>query len=98
MATVNFSVPDEVKQAFQEAFADENKSAVISRLMMRAVEEKKLEQRRAIAIDRLLDLRKRQRPVSDAEIAAVVPRLLPEIAEPVIELLDAMELPSANDI
>ena len=69
MATVNFSIPDEIKQAFQEAFAEENKSAVISRLMLRAVEEKKLEKRRAIAIEKLLDLRQKQRPVSDAEIA-----------------------------
>jgi len=69
MATVNFSVPEEVKQAFQEAFANENRSAVIARLMQQAVEEKRRQQRRAAAIDALLDLRRQQRPVSDAEIA-----------------------------
>ena len=69
MATVNFSVPEEVKQAFQETFANENRSAVIARLMQQAVEEKRRQQRRAAAIDALLDLRRRQRPVSDAEIA-----------------------------
>jgi hypothetical protein len=69
MATVNFSVPEEIKEAFQEVFANENKSAVIARLMQQAVEEKRREQRRAAAIEALLDLRRKQRPVSDAEIA-----------------------------
>ena len=69
MATVNFSVPEEVKEAFQEAFANENKSAVIARLMQQAVAERQREQRRAAAIDALLDLRRKQRPVSDAEVA-----------------------------
>jgi hypothetical protein len=69
MATVNFSVPDDVKEAFQEAFANENRSAVIAGLMRQAVEQKRREQRRAAAIEALLDLRRKQRPVSDAEIA-----------------------------
>lgn len=69
MATVNFSVPEEIKEAFQEAFANENKSAVIARLMQRAVEEKRRDLSRAAAIEKLLDLRSRQRPVSAAEIA-----------------------------
>lgn len=69
MATVNFSVPQEIKEAFQEAFANENRSAVIARLMQQAVEEKRRQQRRAAAIESLLELRRKQRPVSDAEIA-----------------------------
>lgn len=69
MATVNFSVPDDIKEAFQEAFANENKSAVIARLMKQAVEEKKRQQVRSAAIDAILDLRRRQSPVSDREIA-----------------------------
>jgi len=68
VATVNFSVPDEVKEAFHEAFADENKSAVITRLMRQAVEEKRREQRRGAAIEALLDLRRKQKPVSNKEI------------------------------
>jgi len=69
MATVNFSIPEEIKEAFQEAFANENKSAIISRLMRQAVEEKRREQRRRAAIEALLDLRRKQKPVPDAEIA-----------------------------
>jgi hypothetical protein len=69
MATVNFSVPDDVKRAFQEAFANENRSAVIARLMQQAVEDKKRQQRRAAAVEALLDLRRKQRPVSGKVLA-----------------------------
>lgn len=69
MATVNFSVPDEIKKAFQETFAEENRSALIARLMQEAIDERRRQQQRAAAIDALLDLRKRQRPVSTAEAA-----------------------------
>jgi hypothetical protein len=46
MATVNFSVPDEVKAAFDKAFGDENKSSIIAELMRRAVRERQLQIRR----------------------------------------------------
>jgi hypothetical protein len=46
MATVNFSVPDEVKKAFDAAFSGQNKSAVIAKLMCRAVEEQARQARR----------------------------------------------------
>ena len=36
---MNFSVPEDVKEAFNKAFEGENKSAVITRLMVRAVDE-----------------------------------------------------------
>jgi hypothetical protein len=68
MATVNFSVPDEVKEEFQRTFADENKSAIIARLMRRAVDERRREQRRSAAVDALLELRRRQAPVCAAEV------------------------------
>jgi len=68
MATVNFSVPDEVSAAFNDAFAGENKSAVIAGLMRHAVEERRRQQRRARAIDRLLALRQRAKPVRAADV------------------------------
>ncbi len=46
MATVNFSVPDEVKAAFDKAFGDQNKSSIIAELMRRAVRERQLQMRR----------------------------------------------------
>lgn len=70
MATVNFSVPDEVKAKFNRAFARENKSGIIARLMMQAVEERRTQETRARAIDSLLRRRRRQKPVSDHEIRA----------------------------
>lgn len=70
MATVNFSVPQEVKEAFDKTFAGRNKSAVLTELMRRAVEEQQRHQRRAVVIEKLLALRKRTRPASDAAIRA----------------------------
>ncbi|HHM05963.1 MAG TPA: hypothetical protein ENJ19_09525 [Gammaproteobacteria bacterium] len=69
MATVNFSVPDEVKEAFNKAFAGENKSAVLARLMRQAVEERERQRRRQAAVASLLKLRRRARPVSEREVA-----------------------------
>ena len=69
-STVNYSVPLEIKEAFNAAFATENKSAVIARLMQSAIEERERQNRRAVAIDALLDLRKSQVPVSAAAVEA----------------------------
>jgi hypothetical protein len=68
MATVNFSVPDDVKDAFNAAFAGQNKSAVIAALMMRAVSEKERQHRQARAIDELLALRQTVAPATDEAI------------------------------
>lgn len=68
MATVNFSVPEDVKRAFNKAFAGENKSGVLTQLMRQAIDERKRAQRRAAAIDALLRLRRRVRPATNQEI------------------------------
>ncbi len=70
MATVNFSVPDEVKAAFNKIFAKKNKSAIIAQLMRDAVEERQRQQRRAQTIDALLKLREKMPSVSAATIRA----------------------------
>ena len=69
MATVNFSIPDDIKDEFQKTFAHENRSAVVARLMKQAVEERKRQQVRAAAIDALLQLRREQALLTDQEIA-----------------------------
>jgi hypothetical protein len=46
MATVHFSVPDEVKAEFDKAFGNQNKSAIIAELMRRAVREQQVQTRR----------------------------------------------------
>lgn len=70
MPTVNFSVPEDIKKAFNEAFAGENRSAVIARLMREAVEERHRRLRRAAAIDELLELRREQGTATSEEIRA----------------------------
>ena len=70
MATVNFSVPEEVKQKFNKAFAGKNKSQIVAELMMRAVEERQVQKRRMKAIEGLLKLRSKKSGFSDAEIHA----------------------------
>ena len=59
MATVNYSVPDEVKDAFNEAYAGENKSAVIAALMREAVERADRKASSRAAITRILKGRPR---------------------------------------
>lgn len=60
MATVNFSVPEEVKERFNLAFAGRNKSQIIAELMLRAVEEEALRKQRVKAIGALLSRRARR--------------------------------------
>ena len=70
MATVNFSVPDEIKKRFNATFAHENKSHLIAELMLRAIAEQEHKQQRAQAIEALLHLREKQKPVLDRSIRA----------------------------
>ena len=57
VAKLNFSVPEDVKAAFDDAFRGENRSRILSELMREAVEAKQRAQRRVTAIDPLLVLR-----------------------------------------
>ncbi len=66
--TIEFRVPEEIKVKFQETFAGENRSAIIARLMAEAIEERDRSKRRALAIDALLDLRKRLPKISAAAV------------------------------
>jgi metal-responsive CopG/Arc/MetJ family transcriptional regulator len=70
MATVNFSVPEDVKKTFDRAFAGANKSAVVAQLMRQAVEERRRQNRRRRAIEHLLRLRRTTRPASEVAIRA----------------------------
>lgn len=77
MATMNFSIPDDVKDAFNETFATENKSAIVADLMRRAVEararadavtEDERLKRFDAAVARLEAARRSGRTYSDVEI------------------------------
>ena len=68
MATVNFSVPDDVKAEFDKVFGAQNKSAVIADLMRKAVAEVRRRKRRE-DIFRTLTQRRAERPaLSDAHV------------------------------
>jgi hypothetical protein len=68
MGTMNFSTPDDVKEAFNKAFEGENKSAVITRLMVRAIEEEERTWRSRGIVERLRQIRARGLPVTADEI------------------------------
>lgn len=70
MATVNFSVPSDVKEAFDKAFRRQNKSAVLTELMRQAVGERQRRHRRARVVEKLLALRRRSRRVTDKAVRA----------------------------
>ena len=69
MATVNFSVPEEVKEAFNKTFAGKNKSAIIAKLMSEAVKEAMRQQQREEAFRLLTERRKLRPPMTDKEIS-----------------------------
>lgn len=60
MATVNFSVPDDVKKAFDKTFKGSNKSAIMTSLMRRAIEEEQLRARRLTLFEQLTEKRARR--------------------------------------
>ncbi len=68
MATMNFSIPDDVKEAFNKAFEGENKSAVITRLMVRAIEDEERNRRSRGFVERLRQIRARSRSATEDEI------------------------------
>jgi len=65
MAIVNYSVPGEIKDAFNEAFDGENKSAVIAELMRRAVLDRELAMRRWSLLQALVQGRTSRPAASD---------------------------------
>jgi hypothetical protein len=70
MATVNFSVPDEVKETFNATFAKRNKSAIIAELMMEAVEREKQRKKRSRAVEKILKLRAASPPITEEQFRA----------------------------
>ena len=70
MSTVNFSVPEDVKKAFNATFEGQNKSAVIADLMREAVERAGRHQQHVEAVDRILARRKFAPSITEAEFRA----------------------------
>ncbi len=68
MATVNFSVPDDVRKAFNKMFAGENKSGILTQLMKRAIEERAVQARREAAFRQLVEGRRRRPRLRDKDL------------------------------
>ena len=68
MSTVNFSVPEEVKQAFNAAFEGQNKSAVMTELMREAVQRVEARKRGQAAFQRILKRRQSAPHASDGQV------------------------------
>ena len=54
MATINFSVPEDVKQAFNNAFQGQNKSAVLTHMMREAIARAEEQRLREASAKRIL--------------------------------------------
>ncbi len=70
MATINFSIPADVRDAFNKEFSGRNKSAIIADLMRGAVEEKQREHESRLAVKRILKRRRTKAEVSRRKILA----------------------------
>jgi len=64
MATVNYSIPNDVKELFNTAFTGRNRGAVVSELMRQAAEHELRPRRRQEAIDAVLEERRHLAPVT----------------------------------
>jgi hypothetical protein len=70
MSTVNFSVPEDIKNAFNTVFEGQNKSAVIADLMRDAVEREQRRKQHCSAVDRILANRINAPRFSESEFRA----------------------------
>ncbi len=70
MSTINFSVPEDVKQAFNITFEGQNKSAVITELMREAIERSQRREDSQAAYLRILARRKHAPTITEAQLRA----------------------------
>ncbi|MEF8723865.1 hypothetical protein E4Q23_09840 [Candidatus Accumulibacter phosphatis] len=68
MATMNFSIPDDIKERFNRMFADRNKSSIVAQLLDEAIAREERKQQSDQAIKRILLRRLTAVPTSTAEI------------------------------
>jgi metal-responsive CopG/Arc/MetJ family transcriptional regulator len=70
MAVVNFSIPDDVKQAFDRVFKGENRSAIVTALMRSAIEQAEIQRDQREVVAAIRRLARKIPPLSDEEIRA----------------------------
>ena len=71
MATMNFSIPENVKERFNQTFASANKSAVVTRLLEEAIERAERKQKSDEAVKRILAIRETTPPCTTEEILRI---------------------------
>ena len=72
MGTMNFSIPDDLKDRFDEVFKDADKSAIIARLMERAIEDEERRQSAESLVERSRKIRAMSsRTYTDEEIRKI---------------------------
>ena len=71
MSTMNFSIPDDVKERFNQVFAHTNKSAVVTRLIETAIVQAERKRQSDEAVKRIM-LRRQTAPlISNEEILRI---------------------------
>ena len=70
MATMNFSVPDDLKTAFNKTFRGYNKSAIVAALMREAIDREEAERQGKAAVARILGRRWRAPVVAPKQVRA----------------------------
>ncbi len=68
MAIMNFSVPDDVEDAFNREFAGCNKSAVVARLIRQSVAEAEQQRQRGAVFRELTAGRAERPPLTKAQL------------------------------
>lgn len=72
MGTMNFSIPDDVKDKFNEVFEGENKSAIVTRALIRAIEDQERQRRSESFLEQMRENHaKASRTYTDEEIRAL---------------------------
>jgi hypothetical protein len=56
MGIMNFSIPDDVKNAFDQAFDGDDKNAIVAELLRKAAEEKTRKQSRQGLVDQMREM------------------------------------------
>lgn len=68
MGTMNFSIPDDIKERFNRTFAKKNRSAIVAQLLEEAVARDERKQQSDEAIRRIMVRRQSTADVSTEEI------------------------------
>ena len=78
MATMNFSIPNDVKERFNRAFAKTNKSAVVTQLLEEAIDRVERKRRSDEAVEQILAIRQSNPAMTTDEALRIREELIAE--------------------